>query len=114
MDCLLYTSYLCFIVRVGKGGGLVQDQDGRIFQHGTGNGNALLQMCIRDRMAVSSSLWTPKSWQRASGRLYKTSSKGDILINDKQCPPAVVFPQMGGHSAFSDRPEFFFDDLAGM
>ena len=24
--------YLCFIVRVGKGGGLVQDQDGRIFQ----------------------------------------------------------------------------------
>lgn len=44
----------------------------------------------------------------------QTSSKGDILINDKQCPPAVVFPQMGGHSAFSDRPEFFFDDLAGM
>lgn len=55
-----------------------------------------------------------KSWQRASGRLYKTSSKGDVLINDKQCPPTVVFPQMGGHSAFSDRPEFFFDDFAGM
>ena len=34
--------YFCFIVRVGKGGGLVQDQDGRIFQHGAGNGNALL------------------------------------------------------------------------
>ncbi|MFR5991059.1 MAG: hypothetical protein ACLUGP_12140 [Faecalibacterium prausnitzii] len=49
-----------------------------------------------------------KSWQRASGRLYKTSSKGDILINDKQCPPTVVFPQMGGHSAFSDRVEALF------
>ena len=34
--------HLCFIVRVGKGGGLVQDQDGHIFQHGAGNGNALL------------------------------------------------------------------------
>lgn len=38
----------------------------------------------------------------------QTSSKGDILINDKQCPPAVVFPQMGGHSAFSDRVEALF------
>ena len=34
--------HLSFVIRVGKGGGLVQDQDGRIFQHGTGNGNALL------------------------------------------------------------------------
>ena len=31
-----------FIVRVGKSGGLVKQQDGRIFQHGAGNGNALL------------------------------------------------------------------------
>ncbi|MFR2643362.1 MAG: hypothetical protein ACLS9X_12175, partial [Faecalibacterium sp.] len=61
-----------------------------------------------------SSLWTPKSWQRASGRLYKISSKGDVLINGKQCPPTVFFPQMGGHSAFSDRLEAFFDDLAGV
>ncbi len=34
--------YFCFIVRVSKGGGLVHDQDGGIFQHGAGNGNALL------------------------------------------------------------------------
>ena len=34
--------HLCFIVRVGKSGGLVKQQDGRIFQHGAGNGNALL------------------------------------------------------------------------
>ena len=34
--------HLCFIVRVGKGGSFVQNQDGRIFQHGAGNGNALL------------------------------------------------------------------------
>ena len=34
--------HLSFIVRVGKGGGLVQNQDGRIFQHGACNGNALL------------------------------------------------------------------------
>ena len=34
--------HLSFVIRVGKGGGLVQNQDGGIFQHGAGNGNALL------------------------------------------------------------------------
>ena len=34
--------HLCFVIRVGKSGGLVQNQDGGIFQHGAGNGNALL------------------------------------------------------------------------
>ena len=34
--------HLGFIVWVGKSGGLIQNQDGRIFQHSTGNGDALL------------------------------------------------------------------------
>lgn len=33
--------YLCLIVRIGKGGGLVQNQHRRIFQHGTGDGQPL-------------------------------------------------------------------------
>ncbi len=34
--------HLGFVIRVCKGGGLIQDQYGGIFQHGPGNGNALL------------------------------------------------------------------------
>ena len=33
--------HLCLIVRVGKGGSLIQNQDRRIFQHGPGNGQTL-------------------------------------------------------------------------
>ncbi len=34
--------HLCFIIRVGKRGRFIQNQDRRIFQNGTGNRNTLL------------------------------------------------------------------------
>ena len=34
--------HLHFTFRIGKGAGLVQDDNVRILQHGTGNGNTLL------------------------------------------------------------------------
>ncbi len=53
-----------------------------------------------------------KSWQRASGRLYKTSSKGDVLINGNNAHP-LWFSTDGWAFCFGPAGTLF-DDLAGV